>query len=482
MHDLGRRPRQLSRGDLSMTSKRKSKRSVPAGRPESIPILNPNAAGMDIGAEEIYIAVPADRDGQPVQRFGTFTNELGRLSEWLQQCRIDTVAMEATGVYWIPVYQILETAGFEVCLVNARYFQNVPGRKTDVSDCQWLQRLHSAGLLRGSFRPAQEVCVLRSLTRHRDNLIRLASSHVLHMQKALDQMNVQLHHVLSDITGLSGLAILDAILGGERDPRTLARLRDGRVKASEETIVQALTGDYRAEHLFTLKQSLTAYRHYQKLMAACDLEIEQRLKCFDAKVDAKAKPLAPPKVRRRKIFSNEPSFDLRSHLYRIFGVDLTAVPGISVLTAHTILSEIGPDISKFRSAAAFASWLGLCPHNDISGGKILSVKTRRVNNRAALAFRMAANALFRSQSPLGDFFRRMRAKLGAPPAITAAAHKLARIVFHMLTTHEAYDEAILNEHERGFRARAEARLRAQAKSLGYSLVAAAAQAARPNTP
>jgi transposase len=464
-----------------MTRKRESKRPVPAGRPESIPILNPNAAGMDIGAEEIFVAVPADRDGQPVQRFGTFTGELGRLSEWLQQCRIETVAMEATGVYWIPVYQILETVGFEVCLVNARYFQNVPGRKTDVSDCQWLQRLHSAGLLRGSFRPAQEVCVLRSLTRHRDNLIRLASTHVLHMQKALDQMNVQLHHVLSDITGLSGLAILDAILAGERDPRVLARLRDGRVKASEETIVQALTGDYRAEHVFTLKQSLAGYRYYQKLMAACDREIEQQLKRFESKVDVKAKPLAPPKVRRKKLFSNEPNFNLRSHLYRVFGVDLTAVPGISVLTAHTILSEIGPDISKFRSAAAFASWLGLCPHNDISGGKILSAKTRRVNNRAALAFRMAANALFRSQSPLGDFFRRMRAKLGAPPAITAAAHKLARIVFHMLTTRDAYDEGILHKNEHGFRARAEARLRAQAKALGYSLVAASAPAAQPKT-
>jgi hypothetical protein len=269
-------------------------------------------------------------------------------------------------------------------LVNARYFQNVPGRRTDVSDCQWLQRLHSAGLLRGSFRPAQEVCVLRSLTRHRDNLIQLASTHILHMQKALDQMNVQLHHVLSDITGLSGLAILDAILSGERDPHVLAGLRDGRVKASEETIVQALTGDYRPEHLFTLKQSLAGYRHYQKLVASCDLEIERQLKRFNANVDLKARPLAPPKVRRKKLFGNEPRFDLRTHLYRIFGVDLTAVPGISILTAHTILSEIGPDISKFRSASAFASWLGLCPHNDISGGKVLSVKTRRVNNRAAL--------------------------------------------------------------------------------------------------
>jgi transposase len=454
-----------------MSRKHKTKRSKPADRREGIPVLNPDAAGMDIGAMEIYVAVPTDRDSQPVQCFGTFTGELVRLAEWLKQCRIKTVAMEATGVYWIPVYQLLESCGLEVCLVNARYFQNVPGRKTDVSDCQWLQRLHSAGLLRGSFRPAQEVCVLRSLTRHRDNLIRLASTHVLHMQKALDQMNVQLHHVLSDITGLSGLAILDAILAGERDPQALAWLRDGRVKASQETMVQALTGDYRPEHLFTLKQSLAAYRHYQKLVAGCDREIERQLKQFDAKADTDAEPLAPPKGRRRKIFNNEPNFDLRSHLYRIFGVDLTAVPGISVLTAHTILSEIGPDLSKFRSAAAFASWLGLCPHNDISGGKILSVKTRRVNNRAALALRLAANALLRSQSPLGDFFRRMRAKLGAPPAITAAAHKLARIVFHMLATREAYNQAILTRSEQKFRARAETRLRAQAKALGYSVVA-----------
>ena len=455
-----------------MSRTRKSKRSGRTDRPEGIPVLNPNAAGLDIGANEIYAAAPADRDPQPVRCFGTFTGELNALAAWLRQCGIETVAMEATGVYWIPAFQILETSGLEVCLVNPRYFQNVPGRRTDVSDCQWLQRLHSAGLLRGSFRPAQEVCVLRSLTRHRDNLIQLASTHILHMQKALDQMNVQLHHVLSDITGLSGLAIIDAILGGEREPRVLAGLRDGRVKASEETIVQALTGDYRPEHLFTLKQSLAAYRHYQKLMSACDREIEQQLKRFEAHVDEKAQPLAPPKVRRKKLFSNEPNFDLRSHLYRIFGVDLTAVPGINVLTAHAILSEIGPDISKFRSASAFASWLGLCPHNDISGGRILSTKTRHVNNRAALAFRMAANALFRSQSPLGDYFRRMRAKLGAPKAITAAAHKLARIVFHMLSTRQGYDEAILSKNERQFRARAEARLRAQAKALGYSVVAA----------
>lgn len=457
-----------------MARTRKIKQSCMPQAPTGIPVLNANAAGLDIGANEIYAAVPFDRDEKPVRCFGTFTADLQALAAWLQQCRIQTAAMEATGVYWIPVYQILETAGLEVCLVNPRYFQNVPGRRTDVSDCQWLQRLHSAGLLRGSFRPPQEICALRSLTRHRDNLIQLASTHILHMQKALDQMNLQLHHVLSDITGLSGLTILDAILAGERDPRRLAALRDGRVKASEETIVQALTGDYRHEHLFTLKQSLAGWRHYQKLVAACDRQLEQQLKQLESRLDENAAPLAPPKVRRKKFFGNEPNFDLRKHLYRVFGVDLTTVPGINVLTAHTILSEIGPDISNFRSASAFASWLGLCPHNDISGGRILSTKTRRVKNRAALAFRMAANALFRSQTPLGDFFRRMRAKLGAPSAITATAHKLARIVFHMLSTREAYSEDILEQKEEQFRHRAEARLRAQAQALGYSVVPATA--------
>jgi transposase len=455
-----------------MSRKRSEKHFRRSSSPEGIPVLNDNAAGIDIGATEIYVAVPASRDQQSVRCFSTFTGELLKMVKWLQQCRIETVAMEATGVYWIPAYQVLEAAGLRVCLVNARYFQNVPGRKSDVSDCQWLQRLHSVGLLRGSFRPPQDVCVLRSLTRHRDNLIQMASAHILHMQKALDQMNVQLHHVLADITGLSGLAILDAILAGERDPKVLARLRDGRVKTSEETIIEALTGDYRAEHLFTLRQSLAAYRYYQKLMADCDREIERTLQQFDAKVDVKEKPLKPTKARRKKFFGNEPSFDLHTHLYRIFGVDLTAVPGINVLTAHTILSEVGPDIGEFRNGGAFASWLGLCPHNKITGGRVLSVKTRQVKHRVAKAFRLAANALFRSHSPLGDFFRRMRAKLGAPAAITAAAHKLARIVHHMLSKRESYDPKILLGDETRHRARAEAKLRAQAKALGYTIAAA----------
>ncbi len=453
-----------------MSRKRTSKRS---GRAEFLPVLKPNAAGVDIGATEIYVAVPADRDAEPVRSFPTFTEDLHRLADWLQRCGVESIAMESTSVYWIPLFQILEARGLEVCLVNARHFQNVPGRKTDVSDCQWLQYLHSVGLLRGSFRPTQEVCTLRTLLRHRDNLIQLAATHVLHMHKALDQMNLQIHHVISDITGLTGLAIVDAILAGERDGKALAQLRDGRIKASEETIIKSLVGDYRSEHLFTLDQSLTAYRYYQKLISASDVEIEKQLKHFDAQVDVNAKPLSEPKVRRRKLFNNQPSFDLRGHLYRIFGIDLTAVPGISVLTAHTFLAEIGPDLSKFRNASAFASWLGLCPHNDISGGKVLAVKTRRVNNRAARAFRMAANSLHQSKSWLGDYFRRMRTKLGAPKAITAAAHKLARIVFHMLTARQPYDETIFSVREQQSRTRAEAKLRIQANAFGFQLVATA---------
>ena len=452
---------------MSRAKKRKLKSSKGA---RELPILRPNAAGADIGATEIYVAVPPDRDPEPVRSFPTFTEDLHRLADWLKACRVETVAMESTGVYWIPLFQILEARGFEVCLVNARYFQNVPGRRTDVSDCQWLRYLHSVGLLRPSFRPADQVCVLRSLARHRDSLIQTAATHVLRMQKALDQMNLQIHHVISDITGLTGLKIIDAILKGERDPTKLAALRDGRIKATEETIIKSLVGDYRWERLFTLRQSLAAYRNYQKLIAECDQEIERQLKSFDARVDYKAKPLPAPRIRRHKLFGNEPSFDLRSYLYRIFGVDLTAVPGISILTAHTLLAEVGPDLSRFPSASAFASWLGLCPDNDITGGKKVAVGTRHVNNRAAWALRMAANALRNSRSGLGDYYRRMRAKLGAPKAITAAAHKLARIMYHLLTTHEAYDQTVFERREEQLHRRKEATLRTQAKAMGFQLV------------
>jgi transposase len=470
LHNLGCHPQQ-NLYEVSVRMSRKKQRNE-STHPDVPAVLRPNAAGVDIGAREIFVAVPTDRDSQPVRSYATFTEDLHRLADWLHSCGIQTVAMESTGVYWIPLFQILEGRGLEVCLVNARYYQNVPGRRTDVSDCQWLQYLHSVGLLRASFRPDQQVCTLRSLLRHRVSLIETASEQVLRMQKALDQMNLQIHHVISDVTGLTGLAILDAILAGERDPVVLARLKDPRIKASEETIVKSLVGDYRPEHTFTLRQSLEAYRYFQKLIGECDSEIERVLSQFDARVDVKVSPLPPLKVRRRTLYGNEPSFDLRQHLYRIFGVDLTAVPGINVLIAHSVLAEVGPDLSKFRSPSAFASWLGLCPDNDISGGKILSVRTRRVTNRAPLAFRMAANALFKSKSWLGDYYRRMRAKLGAPKAITAAAHKLARIVYHLLTTRQPYDESVFAKHEQVSRVRAEARLRAQAKELGLQLLPA----------
>jgi transposase len=448
------------------------KRKLKEKKAPEMPVLNPTAAGIDIGATEIYVAVHPDCDPEPVRSFATFTKDLHELADWLKACNVESVAMESTGVYWIPLFQILESRGFEVCLVNARYYQNVPGRRTDVSDCQWLRHLHSVGLLRSSFRPSDQVCALRSLVRHRDSLIQSASSHVLRMQKALDQMNLQIHHVISDITGITGLRIIEAVLSGERDPAKLAGLRDGRIKASEETIIKSLVGDYRREHLFTLRQSLAAWRNYQELMTECDREIEEQLKAFESAIDVQEKPLAPPKVHRRSRYTNEPSFDLRGHLYRVFGVDLTAVPGISALTAHTLLAEVGPDISRFRSAAAFSSWLGLCPDNDISGGKKLSVKTRPVSNRASCALRMAVNGLHKSQTWLGDFFRRMRAKLGPPKAVTATAHKLARIVHLLLSTRQPYDESVFAKMEEATRLRKQAKLKAQAKALGFNLIPA----------
>lgn len=436
------------------------------------PVVHPDAAGIDIGATEIFVAVPVDRDQSPVRSFQTFTQDLCALADWLQQCGIHTVAMESTGVYWIPLFQILEGRGLKVCLVNAHYAKNVPGRRTDVCDCQWLQYLHTVGLLRASFRPEQDICAVRSLLRHREGLVQMACGHVQHMQKALDQMNLQIHHVISDITGLTGLAIMDAVLEGERDPHVLAKLRDWRIRASEETIAKSLVGDYRSEHLFTLRQSLKAYRQYQQLIAECDREIQGRLGTLPSKTGAEQPTLPPAKPSIRKRKGSEPDFDLRGQHYRIFGVDLTAVPGMSSLLIHTILAEVGPDLSKFRTAAAFASWLGLCPDNDISGGKILWAGTRKVNNRAAKAFRLAAHTLHHSDCVLGQYYRRMRAKLGPPQAVTATAHKLARIVYHLLTTGQAYDESVFAKDEDRYTKRLEKRLKAQAHALGFRLVPA----------
>jgi transposase len=383
------------------------------------------------------------------------------------QCGVKTVAMESTGVYWIPLFQILESRDFEVCLVNARHVKNVPGRRTDVCDCQWLQFLHSVGLLKASYRPDQEVCAVRSLLRHRESLVQMAATHVNHMQKALDQMNLQLHHVISDIVGQTGLAIVDAILAGEHNPQILAKLRGEPIKASEEVIAKSLVGDYRHEHLFTLKQSLAAYRSYQKLIEDCDHEIRAHLEEFQPP-SSPATPTEAPSAPA----SNRSSADgiLKSELRRVFGIDLTKIPGIRTGIAQILFGEIGPDFTKFRSASAFASWMGLCPDNDISGGKVLWVGTRKVNCRAATALRMAAQSLHHSKSALGDFYRRMRAKLGAPKAITAAAHKLARIIFHLISTRQEFDDSKFASDQLRFQKRQEIKLRAKAKSMGFELI------------
>jgi len=332
-----------------------------------------------------------------------------------------------------------------------------------IRDSICIRRAYCAGRSRRNKR-----CTVRSILRHHDSPVQMASSHVQHMQKALDQMNLQLHHVISDVTGVTGVAILEAILAGERNPHTLAALRDRRIKASADTIAKSLVGDHRREHLFTLGQSLEAFRHYQELIAACDREITQYLEGFESKVDPPPGPRSPS-TSEPKPKDSEPRFDLQTHLHRIFGVDPTKVPGINVLTTQTLLAEIGPDFSRFASGPALTSWLGLCPDNRVSGGRVLSVKTRKVKNRAATALRMAAQSDYRSQSYLGHYFRRMRAN--APKAITAAAHKLARIVYHMVITRQAYDETICAQNEVQNRQRLEARLRKQARELGLQVVA-----------
>jgi transposase len=432
----------------------------------SLPEMRPNAGGIDVGATEIFVAVPADRDKDSVRSFPTFTQDLHELTDWLKQCRVDTVAMESTGVYWIPLFQILEARGIEVHLVNAQHVHHVPGRKSDVLDCQWLQYLHSVGLLKASFRPEQAVCEIRSLMRHRENLVEMSCVHVQHMHKSLDQMNLQIHHVISDITGVTGLAIADAIVAGNTDPKELAKLRDHRIKASVETVTKSLVGDYRAEHIFTLKQSLTAYRHYQQLIADCDQEVQQRIQAFDSK---NAGPSAPADASPSAA-ADPPRFDLHSHLERIFGVDLTLIPGFECLRIQTLLSELGADLSKFPTPDTFCSWLNLCSKDGSSAGRRIRAPKVKTKNRATQAFRFAAQSLHNNQSYLGDYYRSQRARHGAPKAIKNTAHKLARIFYHLVTTRQPYDETVFAKLEMRKQQQRFRKLQSLANRMGYSLV------------
>jgi len=446
--------------------RRKKRQNQKVIKLDSLKQLNLNAAGLDIGSAEIWACVPEDRAEVSVRVFETFTPDLHALADWLTACEVETVAMESTGVYWIPIYEILEERGFEVYLVNARHLKNVPTKKTDVLDSQWIQQLHTYGLLNASFRPEVEMVALRAYIRHRDNLIRYRTGHVQHMQKALDLMNIQLTNVLSDITGRTGMQIMRAIVAGQHDPITLAQYRDGRCRSSEAEIAKALSGHYRAEQLFALQQALELYDFYNQQIQACDAEIERKYATIKPVFDSDRQPPAPKKGRSK----NEPDFDLHRYLYQLCGVDLTQIKGLDVLTVQQIITETGVDMSPWPTVKHFASWLTLAPHNAITGGKVINSKTQKSTNRAAQAFRMAAQSAGRSDSALGAFYRRMRAKHGGPKAITATAHKIARIFYHMLKYKQEYQDPGSNFYEQKYRDRVIKNLKRKAKALGLELV------------
>ena len=431
-------------------------------------VVHPHAAGIDVGNSVHYVAVRPDRDPEPVRRFECFTADLHRMADWLHSCGVKSIAMQSTGVYWIPLYEILDERGFEVYLVNARHTKNLPGRKSDVQESQWLLKLHTYGLLSNSFQPVSEIRGLRTYWRQRGEHVRGAATCIQRMQKALTQMNVQLANVISDISGLTGQAILRAIVAGERDPRNLAALSHPRVHASPEEIAKSLEGNWRPELLFVLQQEVDMYDTYQKRIAECDQQLQKQLARLTGVTPPGKAPTPKPKAKPAAA-KNAPRFDLSSELQRITGVDLTRIDGIDVMTAQTLLSEVGLDMSRWKTESHFASWLGLCPDNRISGDKVLARGTRRVVNRAATALRQAANTLIRSRSYLGAQYRRLRTKLGAPKAITAMAHRLARLVYRMLKYGQAYVDKGTAYYEERFRQQQIQLLRKRAAKLGFQV-------------
>jgi len=444
--------------------------------------INPYVAGIDIGSRSHFVAAPvstATNDDLEicVREFSSFTPDLGALADWLKECQITSVAMESTGIYWIPLYELLESRGFEVNLVDARHVKNVTGRKSDVKDCQWIQQLHACGLLSPAFRPDDKILPLRSYTRQRDTLVENAAECTLRMQKALMQMNLHLSNVLSDITGLTGMQIIRAIVNGERDPKKLAQFRDRRCKNPVDVIEKSLAGNYREEHLFSLRQNLESYDFYQQQILTCDQKIEQALielnpnpvklknTAFDKDQDPKSGQQRTSKSRQ----GNALYFDPLEHLQSILGVDVTTIPGIERNLAVKILSEIGTDMKKWKTEKHFTSWLGLSPENKVSGGKRMSSRTKPSANRAALFFRLAAFSQFRSQTAIGGFLRRMKAKLGAPKAITATARKIAAIFYSMLTKGTDYVEAGLDYYEKQYKERVIKGLKKRAADFGFTL-------------
>jgi transposase len=465
------RPKTFSKGDTlsSKVKKVTKKMSIVSGLPSEFERININAAGIDIGAQKHYVAVPKGRDpqGRDVRHFDTFTADLYALADWLKQCNIDTVAMESTGIYWIPLFEILEQKGFEVRLVNPRSIKHAPGRKSDVVDCQWIQQLHAYGLLTSAFRPNDQIGVLRAYHRQRTMLVNHAATHIQHMQKALEQMNLKLTNVLSDITGTTGMKIIRSILSGERNPKKLAKHRDPRCKRSDKEIAKSLHGNWRDEHLFALQQAVALYGFYQTQIEACDKEIQAQLYRFEDRSNGGE---LPPPTSKSNGSGKKLTFDAREHLYRMAGVDLTQIVGLNTPTVLNIVSEVGLDMGRWPASKHFASWLGLCPGSKISGGKNFSSKSKPSANRAAHAFRMAAYSLHRSQTSIGAFLRRKKAQLGAPKAITATAHKIARIFYEMLKTRTEYKDLGVDYYQNRYKERMLRNLKRKAKEFGLELV------------
>jgi len=444
-------------------NKKKSKPKID----RQMPMVHPNAAAIDVGATMHMAAVRADRTPKPVRSFGTFTTDLHRLVDWFTECGVETVVMESTSVYWIPIFELLDARGFAVFLVNARDAKHVPGRKTDVSDAQWLQRLQSYGLLRASFRPKGQIAELRAYVRQRERLLEYAASHIQHMQKALTEMNLQLHHVVADITGTTGMRIIRAILAGERDPKVLAGLRHYSCHSSTETIEKALTGSYRAVHLFALEQALGLYDAYHEKVFACDVRIEAVLKELSVCRERTSDSL--PSSRRRTDQANGLAFDARAALFALLGKDITQIDGLGAYLSLKLIAECGDDLSAWPSTKHFASWLCLAPGNKISGGKILSSRTRRSGSRAAALLRLAAVTVGRTDTALGAFYRRLSARIGKAKAVTATARKIAVLFYNAVRHGMQYVDPGSSFYETRYRKRVVDNLHRRARAFGFVL-------------
>lgn len=439
------------------------------GKSSGLPIINAHAAAIDVGSRFHVVAVPSDLCEEPVQTFQAFTGDLQRMAEWLKVMGVTTVAMESTGVYWVPVYEVLESHGIDVVLANAREARAVPGRKSDVNDAQWLQRLHACGLLRASFRPGRDIAALRVYLRLRERHLDYAAAHIQHMQKALTFMNLQLHHVVSDVTGATGMKIIRAIVGGERDPKVLATMRDIRCKASAETVRAALVGNYQPEHVFALTQGLALYDFYQAQIDECDRQIERVLDLLTVEKTAPDEPL--PKPRHRTKQPNAVNFDVRPSLYQLTGIDLTQIHGVGPYLALRLISECGTDLSRWPSAKHFTSWLALSPGCKISGGKVLSSKTRKTTNRVAAHLRLAAVTVGRTSTALGAFYRRLAARIGKAKAVTATARKIAVLFYNAMRFGMDYRDPGADYYESNYRERVVKQLHRRAAEFGFTLQA-----------